>query len=382
MKYEKWVEMWGNAMSIVQRRPADYAKNITLRYVVHSLLPGDSLRFTFDNFCGTDDIKISKAACAVCRQNGDIIEETSVDITFDGNFGCTVKKGCMLCSDEIAFEVRRGMDIAVSFYLSDYTEMRSGVVTTGPLSKGRFSIGDHVNDEVLPINDTMSLSEVYFLSRIDVKTVSTARAVVCYGDSITAQDWPEQLSLLLEENNIQDISVVRRAVSGTRILRQYDCILYQSYGLKGNIRFPHEMGAAGADTIIIQQGINDIIHPVGEDVNVFRPMSDLPTAEELTEGLKYYIEESRKEGLKVYIGTLLPIEGWRTYADFREKLREEVNCWIRTTRLTDGCIDFDKRLCDKERPQRFAEGFDSGDHLHPSKEAYREMAAEALKYIL
>ena len=44
-----------------------------------------------------------------------------------------------------------------------------------------------------------------------------------------------------------------------------------SYGLKGSNRFLHEIPAAGADTIIIQQGINDIIHPVGTDINPFRP---------------------------------------------------------------------------------------------------------------
>ena len=43
----------------------------------------------------------------------------------------------------------------------------------------------------------------------------------------------------------------------------------------------------GANKIIIQHGINDIIHPVGEDVNIFRPMSDLPTLEELKNGMNY-----------------------------------------------------------------------------------------------
>ena len=32
---------------------------------------------------------------------------------------------------------------------------------------------------------------------------------------------------------VRNVSIVRRAVSGTRILRQYDCITYQAYGLKG-----------------------------------------------------------------------------------------------------------------------------------------------------
>ena len=58
-------------------------------------------------------------------------------------------------------------------------------------------------------------------------------------------------------------AIVRRAASGTRILRQYNNITYDSYGLKGATRFPREAKVSGADTIIIQHGINDIIHPVG-----------------------------------------------------------------------------------------------------------------------
>jgi hypothetical protein len=64
--------------------------------------------------------------------------------------------------------------------------------------------------------------------------------------------------LSLRENGIKNVSVVRKAVSGTRVLRQYNCITYQSYGLCGKNRFRHEIeSVCGAKKIIIQQGIND-----------------------------------------------------------------------------------------------------------------------------
>ena len=171
------------------------------------------------------------------------------------------------------------------------------------------------------------------------------------------------------------MSIIRRAVSGTRILRQYNCITYQAYGLKGETRFPIEMNVAGARDVIIQHGINDIIHPVGVDVNPFRPMSDMPTTEDLIEGMrKFYIEHARELGLRVWSGTLLPIWNWRTYAEFRDKIRMEFNEWLRTAPDFDGCIDFEKAVRDPERPVAFAPGFDSGDHLHPSEKAYEAMA--------
>ena len=144
----------------------------------------------------------------------------------------------------------------------------------------------------------------------------------------------------------------------------------------GSRRFAHEVPTDGADAVIVQQGINDIIHPVGEAVNVFRPMSDLPTAEELIEGLKTYIAQARQMGLRVYVGTLLPMGGWRTDAPFRQEMRHAFNDFIRTTPLIDGCIDFDAALRDPARPDWFRPEYDSGDHLHPSKKGYERMAAE------
>ena len=54
-------------------------------------------------------------------------------------------------------------------------------------------------------------------------------------------------------------------------------------------------------------------------------MSDLPTATQLIDGLKWYIDKARSYGYRIYVGTLLPIRGWRTYAPFREDLKNEFN---------------------------------------------------------
>ncbi|MDE6655617.1 MAG: hypothetical protein K2J85_01345, partial [Anaeroplasmataceae bacterium] len=213
-----------------------------------------------------------------------------------------------------------------------------------------------------------------------VYTEDDKEAIICYGDSITSQDWPDYLLLALRNSGCRNRSVVRKAVSGTRILREYNCITYQSYGKHGYHRFIHEVGSvSGAKTIIIQHGINDIIHPVGKEINIFRPMSDLPTAKELIEGLKYYEQEAKKFNLEVFFGTLLPIYGWRTYADFRENLKNEVNAWIRK----QDHIDFESKIgLYKDEGICFQENCDSGDHLHPSKFAYEQMGKLACSVLM
>lgn len=376
MSDKKYVTMWGNAISIADRRPENYAKNLTLRYPIHPVFDGSRIKITLDNFCGTEDVTVTEVFLAQNVKNGskEIKKETVTPVTFGGRASITLPKGEAVVSDEICFTVSKGNDISVSMYFGDFTQMRSAVLITGPLSKGYYSVGNHAAEEELPINDTRNTSWFYFLSNIEVYTDADNRGVICYGDSITSQAWPDYLTLRVEKNADNKTAIIRRAASGTRILRQYDNITYDSYGLKGSVRFPREALVSGADTVIIQQGINDIIHPVGVEVNPFRPWSDLPTVEEMIEGYRMYIEKAREYGLKVYMGTLLPIYGWRTYEPFRDDMRNALNDWMRTTKETDGVIDFDMAVRDSVNPVAFAAGFDSGDHLHPSEKAYQKMA--------
>jgi len=370
-KYTKWVACWGNATSITDRREAVYSKDVTFRYPITICFNGSKLRFHFSNLTGTEPITITKAY--VAKRDEDFI---SVPITLDSNAAITIEPGKEVTSDEIPFEVTAGDKIAVSIYLGNYTQMNAGTLVTGPLSKGQYSYGDFATTKNLPADKTRNTHWFYFMNTIDVLTEKKNHAIVCYGDSITAQSWPDYLILRTREEGFNNVSIIRRAVCGTRILRQYDCTTYQAYGLKGQTRFPIESEAAGADTIIIQHGINDIIHPVGVENNPFRPWSDMPTSEDLINGVKqYYLKVAKEKGYKkIWVGTLLPIWGWRTYNEDRESVRQGFNDWIRTCEGYDGCIDFDLGTRDEKNPKAFGDGFDSGDHLHPSEEGYKQMA--------
>ncbi len=372
-RYTKWVACWGNATSITDRKEAVYAKDITLRYPVRVCFSGNKMRFRFSNLTGTEPVTITKTFVAKKES-----PYTPLPITFSGNRSLTIAPGKEVESDEITIDITAGETVEVSMYLGDYTQMNAGTLITGPLSKGQYSYGDFAEAETLPLDLTRNTNWFYFLNTIDILTEDKNHAIVCYGDSITAQSWPDYLATEAWESGRHDISIIRRAVSGTRILRQYDCITYQAYGLKGETRFPIEMNVAGANTVIIQHGINDIIHPVGTDVNPFRPWSDMPTCKEMADGVEQlYVNHARKLGLRVISGTLLPIEGWRTYNEERDCIRQEFNEWLRTSPIFDSCIDFDLAVRDTKNPKAFAQGFDSGDHLHPSEAAYKAMAHAA-----
>ncbi len=363
-----WASIWGNAVSIAENRPERYARNITIRYPICVPFDGSAIRLTFDNYCGTEPITINKTTLLV---RGEFLP-----VTFGGERAVTIGAGANVTCDPVEVPLHAGETVYVSFYLADFTLMRSVVFTCGKLSGGLYANGDETETVDIDINTSRATKLNYFLSNVSILTAKENKTIVCYGDSITAQDWPDDLQLRCAREGFSRTAIIRRAASGTRILREYSCLTYESYGLMGAHRFQHEVPTDGADAVIIQQGINDIIHPVGEEVNIFRPMSDLPTVEELIEGLKVYIAQAREMGLKVYVGTLIPMGGWRTDAPFRQEMRHAYNDFIRTTDLIDGCIDFDAALRDPDRPDWFLPEYDSGDHLHPSKKGYERMAAE------
>lgn len=461
-QFTKWVACWGNATSITDRKECTYAKDLTLRYPVRMCFPGSRLRFHFSNLTGTEDVTISEAyvvnrsrdADVDCadkdfRKNAGCDRAAGVDcdadggrpqaITFSGKKQGTIPAGAEILSDEIPLDVTAGDTVEISLYFADYTQMNAGTLVTGPRSGGAFAYGNFALARELPAELSRKTNWHYFLNTVDILTEAKNRALVCFGDSITAQDWPDYLAIRCEREGFGNVSIIRRAVSGTRILREYSCITYAAYGLKGATRFPIELNVAGAEAVIVQHGINDIIHPVGVDVNRFRPWSDMPTVKDLEDGVRdLYIAHARKLGLKIYSGTLLPIYGWRTYNADRETIRDAFNEWLRNAPEFDGCVDFEEAVREKNQsagedfangtaadrtaaadktapanrttaadktapanrtaaadktapaatpqnktPAKFAAGFDSGDHLHPSAKAYEAMAecvpAELLK---
>ena len=132
-KDTKWVACWGNATSITDRREAVYAKDLTLRYPIRMPFSGTMLRFRFSNLTGTEPVTLTKV----------FVGHTPV--TFGGNIGVTLMPGKETESDAISLAVSRGDTINVSMYLAGYTQMNSGTLITGPLSKGFYAYGDYAN---------------------------------------------------------------------------------------------------------------------------------------------------------------------------------------------------------------------------------------------
>ncbi|MGN0763819.1 MAG: hypothetical protein ACI4MK_10520, partial [Aristaeellaceae bacterium] len=140
----KWVSAWGNAVSVAENRPERYARNITIRYPIRMPFGGSALRLTFDNYCGTEPVTLHRVTVL---QGG-----AFHPVAFGGGTAVTMPAGERVVSDPVALEVQAGETVHVSFYLADFTLMRSVVFTCGPLSEGLYANGDETQNPDIDVN--------------------------------------------------------------------------------------------------------------------------------------------------------------------------------------------------------------------------------------
>ncbi len=373
---QKWVTTWGNAEAPSEQHEQVYCKDLTLRYIVPVMVDGSKIRLYFSNKYTDEKVVISSVTVG---KNVDFkVDSTerldkTVDIkkvTFNKKNKCKLAKGQSCYSDEIEYNVAKGEMLSVSFYLKDYTNLSTGTTLVGRYSFGFCADGNCTMEESMPLYTSRDSSKTYLLYGVDVLTDSDSGAIVCFGDSITAQYWPDEFAYLTLNSSFNN-TVVRKAISGSRIFRKYLNKANVHYGEAGVKRFDENLeSVSGAKAVVILHGINDIIHPDG---SVYRPLEMLPSAEEIINAYENkYIATARRKGLKVFIGTILPFKGWRSYTEEREEIRQTVNDWIRSTDKIDGYVDFDA-LVKADDDNKIRDGFTT-DAIHPTFEGASVMA--------
>ena len=151
-----WVSVWGNAVSVAENRPERYAKNITIRYPIHVPFGGHGLRLTFDNYCGTEPVTLHKVTVFYGGK--------FYPVYLDGKREITIDTGATVVTDPMELEINAGEVLQVSFYLADFTLMRSVVYACGPLSEGLYANGDETeNAHNLPERPIFFTSSAMFL---------------------------------------------------------------------------------------------------------------------------------------------------------------------------------------------------------------------------
>lgn len=373
MSFTKWVNGWGLGVAHPPLTEAQWTKDTTVRYVLINSLDAGAVRLKFSNRFGDHPAELTEVTVAISSDEKCAVKEDSiVNVTFGGKKSATIPPHGEITSDEVPFNIRSGEKLSVSIYFGQFTQMNTGFTYENKFMVRRFIEGNCTHCADLD-RYKMSFSASYnFLWSVDFLTYEDSFAIAAFGDSITSQEWVDILAQKLIDSGINNRAIVRRAVSGSRIFGSYPALSYYHYGEDGKTRFEREVKHDGIKGVIILHGINDIIHPDG--INPMRPMSNMPTPQKLAEGITYYIDTAKSLGYNTYVGTLLPIKNWRTYDIARDDIRIAFNDWVRTQGLSDGYIDFEKAVADKDDPRAFDPACNRGDNLHASVEGYRRMA--------
>jgi lysophospholipase L1-like esterase len=345
----------------------------TVRQIVHTSLGGKRVRVRLSNAYGTSPLVIGSAHVAISTGGASISRRTDRILMFNGSPTIAIPAGALAVSDPVALEVEAFDNLAVSLYLPE------SVAATTQHSVGQqtnyiSTPGDFTGATTFTATITQSF---YFLTGVEVGASRRARAIVTLGDSVTDgfgstpdmnQRWPNLLAERLQSNwGTSRTAVLNAGISGNRVL--HDLV-----GTNALARLDRDVLAqTGVKYVIVLEGNNDF----GIPALIGRPAEDV-TAEQMIQGHRQIIDRAHARGLRIYGGTLNPIEGIAGFPGFYsaalEAKRQAVNHWIRTSRAYDAVIDFDQVLRDPSHPTRILPAYDSGDHAHPNDAGYKAMA--------
>jgi lysophospholipase L1-like esterase len=367
---ENWVATWGCAPGF---SIGEEISNQTIRQFARISVGGKRVRVRLSNETGTQPLVIGAGHLAIAGSDKGSIDPSSDHVlTFNGSRTITVAAGAPVLSDPINLEVPPLTMLAISLYVTRDT----GAAVIHPLANQKTYLsqsGDQSGAKRIP--EAITVTERYFLTRIEVCSPSDAGTIVALGDSITAgrgstldanRRWPDRLAERLHESGLA-LGVVNAGIAGNRILHDLPELICGPSSLS---RFDRDvLSVPGAKFAIVLQGVTDIAHP---------SLNNLPeqavSTDQIIGGLKQLIARAHAHHLKIFGATLLPSEGEIFYSEEGEAKRKAVNEWIRTSKAFDGVIDFEAAVRDPDHPIRLRPDYDSGDHGHLNDTGYRAMS--------
>ncbi|MGR6330380.1 GDSL-type esterase/lipase family protein [Sphingomonas sp. XXL09] len=373
-----WVAAWGSAqMPLEGKDPALVAASgpVTIRQIVHLSADGNSVRIRLSNVAGDRPLAVTAATLARARASGDDGITQVRPLTFSGATVVTIPAGAELYSDPVPLTVAAGDDVAISLFLT----APSGRLSGHPGARATTFITAGNQSATPALTAPRRIGGWWWLADVEVAESTRTGTLVAIGDSITdgrgiVDDsnarWTDALARRLAAVDAPvRWSVVNAGIGGNRILR--DGIGPSLIG-----RFDRDvLGRSGVRAAIVLEGVNDL--GVATRDAPADPATHRELVAAITTAYRQIANRAHARGIAVFGGTITPYGGNDYYhPDARSEAdRQAINTFIRASGTFDGVLDFDGALHDPARPDRLLPRYDSGDHLHPSPEGYRAMAA-------
>lgn len=323
--------------------------------------------------------------------SANMVPNTACRLAFNGQPSLTLQAGETVVSDWIAYPVEAFKRVGVSFYAPGLTPQVTRHLNANEVLylslPGDYSASES-GSMFAPAPEGYT-ANFLVIEALEVLAPNNVNTVVAVGDSIT--DGSDSTTALLSgqgsplvatdqryPNHLQrrflqvgmPFTVANAGIGGNELLR--DGWLPQ-FGKALLARFDADvLQTQGASHVLVMIGTNDFGNP--------KP-GQAPTSEALIAGYKELIAKAKNAGLKIILGTIPPAEGTVTElipvlhgTAAARVARDEANAWIRSQTMSDGMVDFERCLEDKNRKGFLAPEFNSGDNLHPNPAGYAAMA--------
>ncbi|MFD0055984.1 SGNH/GDSL hydrolase family protein [Streptomyces sp. NPDC127168] len=370
-----WVGAWSTSPAAAE--PGTETTGMagrSIRNVVHAGVGGTSARITLSNLYGQSPLTVTHASIALAAgpDTAAAVADTMRRLTFRGSPRVIIPAGGQVISDIARIAVPYGADVLVT----TYSPVPSGPVTYHPQARqtSYLAAGDRTAD-VTAVAYTTETPFWRHLTALDVLSNEAHGTVVAIGDSITDgfgsetnanHRWTDVLAERLHEaagdgRDAPRYSVVNQGISGNRILTSRTGRPADNPSALS--RFERDvLQRTNVKAVVIVLGVNDILNS-----------PELADRDSILVGLRTLTDRAHARGLRVVGATIMPFGGYRNYTPAREAMRQQVNAEIRSGRVFDEVVDFDKALRDAYDPRRLRGDYDSGDHLHPSDKGYARM---------
>ena len=362
-----WVGTWGTAPQLVERHnnpPAPGLTNNSLREIVQVSIGGKKVRLKLTNEFSTEATEIKAVELAIAKTAGsssEIDEATTVSLTFNGESGVTIPANGTVISDAVNFKMDDRQNVAITIHYGSASPSVSGHPgsrTTSYLKEGNTT----------DFTGAIRTDHWYSIQTLEVEASETAGAVAILGNSITdgrgsttnqQNRWADVLSRrLLENEPTKQVGVLNMGIGG-------NCVLGGGLGPAAVNRYQRDLfGQEGVKWIILFEAVNDL----GGSRN------GVQTAKSIIGVYKQIIREAHQKGIYVFGATITPFKGNNYYSVDHENGRSTLNKWIRTTKMLDGVIDFDKAVRNPEDTIAMQSQFlFENDWLHLNAKGYETM---------
>jgi lysophospholipase L1-like esterase len=385
-QHPTWIATWTASPEAAEPDPDEGLLNLndqTVRERVRVTVGGEQIRIRLSNECGSAPILVGRVSVGVAQGTTSVVPGSLRRVTFGGQDAILIPPGAPVLSDPVGFPISSGSEISVSLYFPNHPTS----ITWHSLALKHAVIsshGDHTQD--IAIQGEKESDSSALLSAVLVPTQASRHVIVAFGDSIvdgdgstpeTDHNWPSDLFRRLEKiHKSSPFAVVNEGIAGNRLLGDGPIA---SLGVSALARFDRDvLSVPGVTDVILLEGTNDIGFPGARIGNLsLAAVADAPTVEAIINAYQQLIARAHARGVRIIGCTIMPSEGAAIqgyHTDAKERIRQAVNHWIRSSRAFDGVIDFDAVVRDPDHPSRLLSRFASDDHIHPNDAGYQAMA--------